>query len=145
MGRVMGLDIGEKRIGVAVSDAMKVAANPVAVIQRRSQEKDMARIKEYVEEYSCECIVAGLPFNMDGKAGKSAMKTISFIDALRERAGVPVKLRDERLSTVASEKVLIQAGCSREKRKKVVDKVAAAYVLQAYLDENGENRADDKT
>jgi putative Holliday junction resolvase len=134
MGRILALDVGSKRIGIAVSDEMELAAHGVGVIKRENGNRDIEKIKETIEEYSAGLVVVGMPLNMDGTFGKSAEKISCFVNYLRNGLKVPVEVWDERLTTVSSEKVLIEAGMSRQKRKKTVDMVAATILLQCFLD-----------
>jgi len=136
--RVMGLDVGEKRIGVAVSDPMGWTAQGLEVIiSKGSYEADINRIREIVQEYGVGRVVVGLPKNMDGSSGPQAGRVKIFAGRLSEALGLPVELWDERLSTVAAEKLLIEADLSRARRRQVVDKMAAALILQGYLDYRG--------
>ena len=145
MSRIIGLDVGEKRIGVAVSDELAIAAHPLTVIVRDGLEKDLRKIEEIVQEYSAVGIVVGLPLNMNGTIGESAKRVLSFTDSLKKKFSVSVETWDERLTTVSSEKVLLEADLSREKRKKVIDKVAATLLLQCYLDNRRRESGDGKT
>ena len=138
--RIMGLDYGSVTVGVAISDSMQLTAQPVEVIQRKSENKlrrTLARIEELVEEYEVGLIVLGLPKNMNNTAGERAEKTEEFKAMLERRTGKPVILWDERLTTVAAERVLMESGVRRENRKAVVDKIAAVLILQGYLDSRG--------
>ncbi len=132
--RIMGLDMGTKTIGVALSDERAVSAQPVKTLKRAGAAKDMEGLKGLVHEYSVERIVVGMPVNMDGSMGPRARAVLGFIERLKRQVRLPVSVWDERLSTVAVTRVLIEADVSRSKRKKVVDKLAAAYILQGYLD-----------
>ncbi len=132
--RLLGIDIGEKKIGVAMSDILGSIASPVIVIQRQDIETDIGLIKDIIEEYNINEIVAGLPRNMDGSLGQKAVQITEFTDNLKEKIKIPVTMWDERLTTVAGERVLIQGNVSRKKRKKVIDKIAACIILQSYLD-----------
>ncbi len=132
--RSLGLDIGDKRIGVAVSDLFGWTAQSVKVITRVELEKDLAEIRAIIDEYGVEEIVAGLPKNMDGTLGPRAEKTIDFTDQLKLATDLPLIFWDERLSTVAATRTLLEADVSRRKRKEVVDKLAAVIILQGYLD-----------
>ncbi|OPY57442.1 MAG: putative Holliday junction resolvase [Pelotomaculum sp. PtaU1.Bin035] len=136
--RIMGLDLGEKRIGVAVSDPMGWTAQGLEVIiSKGSSMADIKRIKEVAREYEVGRVVVGLPKNMDGSPGLQAEKIKTFAGRLSEALGLPVELWDERLTTVAAEKLLIEADLSRARRRKVIDKMAAALILQGYLDYRG--------
>ncbi len=145
MSRIVGLDVGEKRIGVALSDELAIAAHPFTVVVRDGLEKDLRKIGEIVQEYSAAGIVVGLPLNMNGTIGESAKRVLSFIDSLKKKLPVSVEAWDERLTTVSSEKVLLEADLSRKKRKKVIDKVAAALLLQCYLDNRRRESEDGQT
>lgn len=132
--RILGLDIGTKRIGVAVSDPLGITAQSVAVVECKGSEKDLERIASLVKEYMVTEIVVGVPYNMDGSEGPQAQKVRRFMAEITARVGLPVREWDERLSTVAAERVLLEADMSRAKRRKVIDKVAAVIILQGYLD-----------
>ncbi|MBI5182448.1 MAG: Holliday junction resolvase RuvX [Nitrospirae bacterium] len=132
--RILGLDIGDKRIGIAVSDELRMCAHGVKTIERKGIKEDIRQIKEICEEYGVEGIVAGLPINMDGTCGFSVQKVQDFVSLLKEQVSIPVNTWDERLSTVAAERNLIDADMSRKKRKTVIDKIAATIILQGYLD-----------
>ncbi|AEF95065.1 Holliday junction resolvase [Desulfotomaculum nigrificans CO-1-SRB] len=133
--RVMGLDVGDKTIGVALSDPLGWTAQALEVIRRGDNlDKDLNRLAEIVQEYQVEQILVGLPKNMNGTLGPQGEKVLAFIERLKERIDLPVKTWDERLSTVAAERALLEADVSRSKRKKVIDKMAAAVILQGYLD-----------
>jgi putative Holliday junction resolvase len=129
---ILGLDVGEKRIGVALAEGLLVI--PLTVIDRRVEETDMELIMALVEEYRAERIVVGLPRLMNGDIGTQAEETLSFSGALAEHVDIPVDTWDERLSTVTAERLLIDAGMKRKKRKGKIDAMAAAIILQAYLD-----------
>ncbi len=132
--RILGLDVGDKTIGVAVSDPLGVTAQGLETIRRTCLEEDIDRLREIVSDYQAEKIVIGLPKNMDGTMGPQGEKIIEFAGQLKNRISTDIVLWDERLTTVAVEKMLIQADMSRAKRKKVIDKLAASYILQGYLD-----------
>ncbi len=132
--RIMGLDLGTKTIGVAVSDESRITAQPIGVIKRVSFEKDLIALDELVEKYQITEIVLGLPVNMNGTMGEKSQAAMRFRDRLADRTGLPVGVWDERLSTAAVNRVLIDGDMSRAKRKGVVDKLAASYILQGYLD-----------
>ena len=131
--RIMALDIGEKRVGVALSDEMGWTAGGLSVIDRKPHADFLANIKALVEKHQVERVVLGLPRRMDGTLGPEAHRVLSLVKEL-ERIDLKVETWDERLSTVAVERVLVQADMSRRKRKQVIDKVAATYILQGYLD-----------
>lgn len=130
----MALDVGDRTIGVAVSDALGVAAHPVETIRRTRLEADLDRIATLVQEREATEVIVGLPRMLDGSLGVQAEKTQAFTDALKPAIPVPVVLWDERLSTVAAERALIASGLTRKRRKGVVDQVAAVFFLQGYLD-----------
>ena len=135
--RIIGLDFGSKTVGVAVSDAMLVTAQGVETIPRKSPGKlrqTLARVEELIVEYQVEQIVLGFPKNMNNTEGERCEKTLQFKEMLERRSGLPVVLWDERLTTVAAERTLMESGVRREKRKSYVDKIAAVLILQGYLD-----------
>ncbi len=130
----MGLDMGTKTIGVALSDERGVSDQPLKTLKRAGAAKDLEELKGLIHEYSVERIVVGMPVNMDGSMGPRGKAVLGFIERLKKHVSLPVSVWDERLSTVAVTRVLIDADVSRAGRKKVVDKLAAAYILQGYLD-----------
>jgi putative holliday junction resolvase len=132
--RAMGIDYGDVRIGIAVSDLMGWTAQGVETIHRKNEEADIGRIGELIREYDVDTIVLGLPKNMNNTIGPRGELSMQFAEILREKFGLPVVLWDERLSTMAAERMLVSADVSRKKRKQVVDKMAAAIILQNYLD-----------
>ena len=133
--RIMALDLGSRTIGVAVSDLTETIANGVETIRRTSPERDFQRIGELIREYGAGEIVLGYPKNMNGTIGERAKLSEAFAEELRTRfSDVSVVLWDERLSTVAAERVLIDADLRRKKRRKVIDMMAAVVILQNYLD-----------
>jgi putative Holliday junction resolvase len=135
--RVLGLDVGDVLIGVAVSDPSRTIAQGLTSITRADLKADVEAVKRLVNQYEAEEIVVGLPKMMDGEIGIQAQKVLNFVESLQTEIEVPVVLWDERLTTVAANKLLIEANVSRRKRKKVVDKVAATLILQGYLDSHG--------
>jgi putative Holliday junction resolvase len=134
MTRLLGLDVGDKTIGVAVSDELGWTAQGVETIKRQSKEKDLARLSELIAQYQVGAIVVGLPKNMNGTIGPRAEMCQAFGRLLEERTSLPVHMWDERLTTMAAERMLISADVSRQKRKTVIDKMAATLILQGYLD-----------
>ncbi|WJH32586.1 Holliday junction resolvase RuvX [Paenibacillus sp. CC-CFT747] len=133
--RIMGLDYGDKTIGVAVSDEMLWTAQGLEVIRRqKNEEQDMNRLKQIVKEYEVTEVVVGLPKNMNGSIGPRGEICMEFAERLREILSLPVHLWDERLTTVSATRTLIEADVSRKKRKLVIDKMAAALILQNFLD-----------
>ena len=135
MTRILGIDWGERRVGIALSDESRTIASPHSVVVRSvSLKKDLGRIAGLVGENGVERVVLGIPMSMDGTRGPAAESVLEIIDKLQGLLDIPVDTWDERLSTVEAEKVLISGDVSRKKRKGVVDSVAAAIILQAYLD-----------
>lgn len=135
--RIMGLDFGSKTVGVAVSDSLLITAQGLEIIRRKEENKlrrTLARIEELIEEYEVEEIVLGLPKNMNATEGIRVELTMEFREKLERRTGLPVVMWDERLTTVVAQKTMIEAGIRRENRKEYVDKIAAALILQGYLD-----------
>ena len=135
--RIMGLDYGSKTVGVAVSDEMGIIAQGQETITRKEENKlrrTLARIAELTAEYGIGRIVLGYPKNMNNTSGDRVKKTEEFAAMVERRTGLPVVFWDERLSTVSAERVLMESGVRRENRKAVVDKIAAAIILQNYLD-----------
>ena len=133
-GRIMGLDVGDKTIGVAVSDLMGLTAQGVKTIKRVGKKKDIEALKEIIKERQVNKIVSGLPKNMNGTLGPQGEKVIKFCELLEEETGIKIEYWDERLSTVAAERTLIQGNVRRENRKGVIDMVAAVIILKGYLD-----------
>lgn len=133
MPRILCLDTGDKRVGVAVSDAMRWIASPHSAFQCVGYGPDVRHVQELMQELDCDLVVLGLPRNMDGSLGPAAHKARAFGEQLA-LAGIRVDYWDERLSTVSAHRSLIEGGMRREKRRGTVDKVAAAVILQAYLD-----------
>ncbi|WNG29687.1 Holliday junction resolvase RuvX [Cystobacter fuscus] len=132
--RTLGLDVGTKTIGVAVSDPLGLTAQTVTTIRRSNLKADLAALKALVEEYEAQAFVVGLPLNMDGSEGPRAEATRKFVDVLTQTFGLPVELCDERLSTVAAQRTLLEADLSRAKRREVIDQMAAQFILQGWLD-----------
>jgi len=134
--RTMGLDVGTRTIGVAISDELGITAQGLKTLKRRSMEEDLTELATIIGQFEIEKIVVGLPKNMDGTLGKQAEFVLKWIEVLTDQFQVPVATWDERLSTVGASKVLLEADLSRRKRKKVIDKLAAVLILQGYLDQN---------
>ena len=132
--RIMGLDIGDKKTGVALSDPLELTAQGKTVLEFDTTAEQIEYIKGLVEQYNVDEIVVGLPKNMNGSLGPRAKKVLEIIEQLKAEVDIPVKNWDERLSTSAAEKTLIEADMSRAKRKDVIDKMAAVVILQNYLD-----------
>jgi putative Holliday junction resolvase len=137
--RIMGLDLGERTIGIAVSDEFRLTAQPVTVIRRATKQKDLDELMKLIEKHSVIRVVVGMPVRMDGSMGTQSKKVQRFIDVLKGRTEVPVCTWDERLSTVAVTRVLLEGEISRRRRKEVVDKMAASFILQGYLDCSNNN------
>lgn len=132
--RILGLDVGERRIGLAVSDELGLTAHGLPTLERTALKADLARLEELVAEYAAEKVVVGLPRNMDGSLGQQGSRVLDFIERLQRRIPkIPVIPWDERLTTKAAERVLLEADMSRSKRKKKVDQIAAVLILQGYL------------
>jgi len=135
----IGLDFGERRIGVAVSDPGGQIARPLLVIERSSLRDDMARIAELVRSRRAQKVIVGLPLNLDGSLGPAARRARRFASALGRELALPIALWDERLTTVEAERALLASDRSRQRRKEVRDAVAASLILQSYLDAHREN------
>lgn len=131
-GRVLGLDVGSRTIGVAVTDELRVAAHGRETLARQGTAKDVARVRHLLDATGATLVVVGIPFDPDGSEGQRARRVRVFVDALRA-AGVPVAECDESFSTVEAEEVLLEADLSRKKRKKVIDRLAAAVILERWL------------
>jgi putative Holliday junction resolvase len=134
MGRLLGLDIGEKTIGVAVSDEGQVLASPLRTLARNGGKRDLEAVARVRDETDAEALVLGLPLGLDGLEGLSARRARRLGQALEARLAVPVHFHDERFTTVSAERVLREGAVSRATRKAVVDQVAAVLILQSYLD-----------
>lgn len=134
MQRILSLDFGTKRIGVAVSDALNITAQAVGTIERKGMKNDLKKIRALAQEYSAARLIVGLPLNMDGAEGKSAKLAIDFANELKKEINIPVEMIDERLTTAQGERIFLEADMSREKRRKNLDKIAAQLILQNYLD-----------
>lgn len=135
--RIMGLDFGSKTVGVAISDSLLVTAQGIEIIRRREENKlrrTLARIEELIVEYDVSEIVLGLPKHMNGSSGVRAELTDEFKEKLERRTGLPVTLWDERLTTVAADRAMMEAGVRRENRANYVDMIAATLILQGFLD-----------
>ena len=140
--RILGLDYGSRTVGVAVSDPLGITAQPLEIVRRKSENKlrqTLARIEELAEEYQAEMFVLGLPKNMNNTLGERADKSLEFKDMLERRTGLPVVMWDERLTTVAANRAMMEGGVRRENRGQYVDALAAALILQGYLDSLGIN------
>ena len=136
MERIIGLDVGDKTIGVAVSDLLQLTAQGLTTIRRESKVKDYTALKEIIDEYDVKKVVVGLPKNMNNTIGPQGEKTMKFAEKVKSKYNVEIIYEDERMTTMAAEKMLISGDVRREKRKTVIDKVAATYILQLHLDKN---------
>ncbi|TJX16316.1 Holliday junction resolvase RuvX [Tissierella creatinini] len=134
MERFLGLDVGDKYIGVALSDLLQITAQGLTTIKRESKVKDFKVIEDLINEYQIKKIVVGLPKNMNGTMGPQSEKVIKFAEKIKNKFKIDIIYIDERLTTVSAERVLIESDVRRENRKKVIDKIAASYILQTYLD-----------
>ncbi|MEW6351141.1 MAG: Holliday junction resolvase RuvX [Thermodesulfobacteriota bacterium] len=132
--RILGLDVGSKRIGVAMSDPLGIIAQGLTTLQCKNQDSDRETIVGLIRQYEVQEIVVGIPYHMNGSEGPEVKKIREFVSVIREAVSLPIHEWDERLSTVAAERLLIEADMSRKKRRKVVDKVAAVIILQGFLD-----------
>lgn len=132
--RMMGLDYGDRRIGVAVSDALQWTAQGIGVVETRRDGQELDEIAQLISQHEVSEIVVGLPKNMNGTIGPRGEICIAFAQSLREKLNLPVHLWDERLTTRSAERTLLEADVSRKKRKSVVDKMAAVLILQNFLD-----------
>lgn len=132
--RIIGLDYGEARTGVAVSDLLGITAQGVISIKHKSDKELLLALDEYINEYSPKLIVIGLPVNMNGTKGERVIKTTKFIKKLIERYGIDVETIDERLTTVSSQRTMTALGVGKDKKKNIVDMMSAVFILQTYLD-----------
>ena len=132
--RILAIDHGSKRMGIAVSDELKMIAQPLEYILAEPSDKFLARLNELITDKEVELILVGMPRNMDGSYGPAALKVQDFVEALKGAVSVPLKLWDERLTSAQANRLLIQGNVRRDKRKEKVDKMAAAILLQSYLD-----------
>lgn len=132
--RILALDPGSKRIGIAVSDELKMIAQPLEFVPAEPFLDFLARLKEIIREKEVELLLVGMPRNMDGSYGPAALKVQEFVAVLKEKVAVPIQTWDERLTSAQAQRFLIQGGVRRAQRKEKVDKTAAAILLQSYLD-----------
>lgn len=136
MERYLGLDVGDRTIGVAVSDPFFITAQSLMTINRKSKLEDIEILKGIIKDKDISKIIVGLPKNMNNTIGPQAKKVKTFIKELRKHTDLDIEYVDERLTTMSAERVLLEQDLSRKKRKKVIDSVAATYILQTYLDMN---------
>lgn len=134
MERIIGLDVGDKTIGIALSDLLQLTAQGLTTIRRESKVKDYAALKEIIDEYDIKKVVVGLPKNMNNTIGPQGEKTMKFAEKIKNKFNVEIIYEDERMTTMSAERMLIAGDVRREKRKQVIDKVAATYILQLHLD-----------
>lgn len=132
--RILALDVGDARIGIAYTDALELSVNPLESYKRKDTEDDFIHIAKIIIDYKIERVVVGLPLNMDGTEGDRVEKTREFVDNLKNYINIDFVWQDERLTTVAAERILIEQGMRREKRKNVIDKVAAMVILSSYIE-----------
>ncbi|WP_099468894.1 Holliday junction resolvase RuvX [Konateibacter massiliensis] len=135
--RIMGLDYGSKTVGVAISDSLGYTAQGIEIVRRKAENKlrqTLARLEELIQEYEVEEIVLGFPKNMNNTIGDRAQKSLEFKEILEKRTGLPVTMWDERLTTVEADRTMAEGEIRREDRKLYVDKLAAVFILQGYLD-----------
>ncbi|MBS5946028.1 MAG: Holliday junction resolvase RuvX [Peptoniphilus harei] len=134
MNKILGLDVGDVWIGVAISDALMLTAQPLMTIKRESNKIAYDKIHDIIKENNVEKIVVGLPKNMNNTIGPQSEKVMKFAEKLKNKFNVEIEYVDERMTTLMAEKVLIEGSVRRENRKKYIDKIAATYILQSYLD-----------
>ena len=132
--RALGLDVGSKTIGVAVSDELGLCAHGLTTLRRQGMKRDVAAVLGIVQERAVDILVVGLPYDLEGKVGHRAERVLAFVAELRAAAAPPIETWDERFSTVEAERVLLEADLSRRRRKAVIDRAAAAVILQGWLD-----------
>ncbi len=138
--RILGLDVGERRIGIAMSDSLGITAQRLTMLQRSDPASDIDRIVTLTREHDAQGVVVGLPLTMQGTVGEQARRVLEFVEALKERLDCPVHLVDERLTTVQGERALITMDTSRRRRKQLVDQIAAQLILQTYPDPHPQSR-----
>ncbi|MDF2676315.1 MAG: holliday junction resolvase [Bacillota bacterium] len=136
MDRLMGLDVGDRTIGVAVSDLLMITAQGVTTIKRTNIKNDINELRKIIEEYQVTKIVSGLPKMLNGTVGIQGEKVLEFLEKMKKHIDLPVELEDERFTTTISERMLIQADVKRKKRKEVIDKLAAVQILTTYMQRN---------
>jgi putative Holliday junction resolvase len=132
--RILALDVGTKTIGVAVSDELGIAAHGVTTIKRVGVKRDIEALRKIINQYSPSEILVGVPYNIDGTVGKRGQDILRFAEKVKKTFSIPVEFCDESFSTVDAEKMLIEADVSRRKRKRVIDKMAAVFILEGYLE-----------
>lgn len=135
LGRALGVDVGTVRIGLALSDEERLVATPLVTVPGRDEQAAISQIIALIEEHGITQLVAGMPFDLDGSAGRAAKRTQRFLDRLEARAQLPIDTLDERLTSAQAERSLLEADLRRQRRKEVIDQVAAALILQTWLDQ----------
>jgi putative Holliday junction resolvase len=143
MERILGLDVGDKTIGVAVSDPLGLTAQGVTTIKRVGKKKDYQAIQDLIKEYQVKKVVVGLPKNMNNTLGPQGEKVIKFAEKIKNKFKIDLIYIDERMTTMSAERILIEGDVRRENRKKYIDKLAATYILQTYLDGQGRRNFDE--
>jgi putative holliday junction resolvase len=138
--RILALDLGEKRIGVALSDALGLTAQGLTVLSRQNLQQDLEQVIALTKKHEVQEIVIGLPRHMDGRLGEKAEEVLHWAKELEERLSLPVHTVDERLTTIQAERVLLEADVSRRKRRQVIDKMAAGLILQSFLDSRNQSQ-----
>ncbi|MEO1815365.1 MAG: Holliday junction resolvase RuvX [Acetobacterium sp.] len=134
MERILGIDVGDKRIGIAVTDPLQITAQGVMTLKRKTRDDDLEAFRELIAKYEIKKVVAGLPLNMDGSESAQTRKTVNFCQFIKKRLNIEIIYIDERLTSSWSEKVLIEGNVSRENRKDYIDMLAAQIILQSYMD-----------
>ena len=134
MERILGLDVGTRTIGVAVSDPLGITAQPVTTIRRTKLDADLAELRGIIELYNASLLVVGYPRNMNGTVGEQAQYVDRFVEALRDKVSLPVELIDERLTTRVAQQAMIAGNVKASRRKEIIDQQAAALILQNYMD-----------
>lgn len=138
--RILGLDLGQKRIGVAISDPLGISAQGLTVLTSQGTEADLARIIDLAREHHVQEIVIGLPRHLNGRLGENAAEVFYWVEYLHQHLQIPVHTWDERLTTVQAERILLEANLSRRRRRQVLDKIAAVLILQAFLDQRQQSQ-----
>lgn len=134
MERILGIDVGDKWIGVAVTDPLQITAQGVMTLKRKTRDDDLQAFRDLVEKYEIKKVVAGLPLNMNGSESAQTRKTVNFCQFIKKRLNIEIIYIDERLTSAWSEKILIEGNVSRENRKEYIDMLAAQIILQSYMD-----------
>ena len=132
--RILGLDVGQKRIGLAISDGLGLTAQPLSLLKRKDISRDLAELKKIIVARDIKKIVVGLPLNMNGSVGEMAIEVLDFVELLKDNLILPVITWDERLTSLQAKTLLLEADLSRRKRKELIDKLSAQLILQGYLD-----------